>query len=166
VSWFTLLKIVHLIGTALGVGGATYAEVFYLKAAKDSQIDPREHSTLKTIYYVLRFGMILLVLSGFGYLILYRLTGNSAALYNPRLWAKLTIVLVLLFGVVFWYVRRIPMWLGSAVSLVSWYAALVLGAWRGLQASYLSILGGYLVAIIIVAVILTWIRKILGIKNG
>jgi hypothetical protein len=163
-EWQVFLTISHLIGTVLGVGGATFAEIFYLKAAKDGQINIHESSTLKTIYYVLRIGMIILILSGFGYLIFYRLTGQTHLLYNPTLWAKLTIILVLLFGVVAWQAKKIPMWLGSAVSLTSWYAALVLGAWRGLEASYLTIIIAYFFAIVLAVVALAFIRKLLGIE--
>lgn len=158
------MTISHIIGTVLGVGGATFAEIFYLKSAKDGQIEAYESSTLKTIFYVLRIGLIILVLSGFGYLILARLTGNTELLYEPKLWAKLTIIIVLLFGVIAWQAKKVPIWLGSSGSLTSWYAALILGAWRGLEASYFSIMIVYLLAVLFVAAALSIIRKSLGIK--
>lgn len=163
-DWQTFLAISHIIGTVLGVGGATFAEIFYLKSAKDGVIDPQENVTLKTIFYVLRVGMVILVLSGFGFLILYRLTGQTELLYSPKLWAKLTIILILLFGVIAWQAKKVPMWLGSAVSLTSWYAALVLGVWRGVEASYFTIMVAYLFAVVFVIALLSIIRKSLGIK--
>ena len=160
----TFLTIAHIIGTALGVGGATFAEIFYLKSARDGESDPFQSSALKTIFFVLRIGMVILVLSGFGFLILYRLSGQTELLYHPKLWAKLTIILVLLFGVIAWQARKAPLRWGSAVSLTSWYAALILGAWRGLEASYLTIMTVYLLAIVFAAAALGIIRKLLGIK--
>ena len=46
----------------------------------------------------------------------------------------------------------------AAVSLTSWYAALVLGVIGKWSASYVEILAYYAVAIVIVALVLKWIR--------
>ena len=159
-----LIKFAHIIGTALGVGGATLGEIFYLKSERDGKVDPHENEALRTIFYMLRVGMVILILSGFGYLILLRLEGHTAPLLGARVWAKLTIILILLFGVVAWHARKVPMWIGSAVSLASWYAALVIGAWRGLNSSYLTIMLYYLGAIVVFAIILQIIRWSLKVK--
>ncbi len=161
-GWYIFLTAGHIIGTALGVGGATLAEIFYLKSSRDGVVDAAEASFLKTTYRVLRVGMLLLVLSGFGYLLLARIAGTTEALYSPKLWAKLTIILILLAGVLLWQAKKVPMWLGSPVSLVSWYAALILGIWRGLAAPYLTIMVWYAAAIVVVGVILHFIRKALA----
>jgi hypothetical protein len=158
------LTISHIIGTALGVGSATLAEIFFLKSARDGVIDPQEGSTLKTIYTVLRVGMVILVLSGFGFLVLYRLTGQAELIYQPKLWAKLTIILILLLGVIGWRARKVPALLDSAVSLTSWYAALVLGIWRSAEAGYATIMLSYVAAVVLVLIILHGVRKTLGIK--
>ena len=34
-DWHTALIVIHLIGTALGVGAATFAEIFYIKSLRD-----------------------------------------------------------------------------------------------------------------------------------
>lgn len=164
-DWPVLIKISHLVGTALGVGGATLAEVFYLKCLKDGQVDPTESDLLKTIYLVLRVGMVLLVLSGFGYLVFYRLAGLEQYLYSARLWAKLTIVLILLLSVAAWQAKLVSAKLGSGLSLASWYAALILGAWRlGPSVSYWQIVAAYLLAVGVVTIILALIRKLVGVK--
>lgn len=161
---YTFLIIIHIIGTVLGAGGATFAEIFFLKSAKDGTFDQEESAFLHITYAVLRFGMVLLILSGFGFLLLYRFTDQTELLYNPKLWAKLSIIFMLLMNVLAMQSRRIPFWLGSSLSLTSWYAALTLGAWRGLDAPYLAIMAGYIAAVACIAVILICVRRVLGIK--
>jgi len=150
---------VHLIGTVLGVGAATFAEIFYLKALKDGEVSPDEGSLLKTTYAVLRIGLILGILSGFGFLVLYRLTGQEERLLDPKLWAKMTVIVILLVNALLLQAHRIPMWLGASLSITSWYTAMVLGAWRGIPYSYIEIMVGYAVVVIIMIFILEWIKK-------
>jgi uncharacterized membrane protein len=156
---YTLLVITHIIGTVLGVGGATFAEILYLRASRDGTIDEEEGATLKVTYFVLRVGLSLAVLSGFGFLVYYRLNGFESALLDPKLWAKMTIVAIILLNAILLSARKIPLWLGSPISLVSWYAALVLGTWREVPYSYVQIMLGYFVIVIIASTILSWIRK-------
>lgn len=158
------LTIVHIIGVALGTGGATFAEIFFLKSIRDGVIDPVEGSFMKLTYRILRIGLLLLVISGFGYLLLYRFMDQPELLYRAKLWAKLTITIILSLTVIGWEMRKVPVWLGSAISLTSWYAALIIGAWRGLSAPYLVIMGGYVIALVIVTGGLKLIRKSLGIS--
>ena len=153
-TWEIFVTISHIIGTVLGVGGATFAEIFYLKGDKNGSV----------AYTVLRIGMIILVLSGFGYLLLLRLAGEEQYIYSPRLWAKLTITLIILINALLLQVHRLPMKIGSAVSLTSWYADLVLGTWRGLHVGYLEIMAWFVAAILAVAFFEHLIRKSLDVK--
>ena len=162
-NWYSFLIIVHLIGTVLGVGGATFAEIFYLKAKRDGVIEPLEVDYLKTSYLVLRIGLFILIISGFGFLLFYRLIGVGEALLNPKLWAKLLIVIILISNAFLIQIRKIPMWLGTSISFTSWYGALILGAWRTLDVSFISIIITYVIAIFIVAGILDLIKKYLKI---
>lgn len=165
-DWHTVLIVVHLIGTALGVGAATFAEIFFLKSARDGNIDLIESSFLQTTYRVMRIALVLLVVSGFGFLLLYRLTGLEERLYSPLLWAKLSIVIVILINAVLLQTRRIPMWLGSALSFTSWYGAMLLIPLRTavMPASYLEIMMWYAFSVLVVAGILSIIRRFLGIE--
>lgn len=156
---YTILILIHLVGTVLGVGAATFAEIFYLRALKDGEISPEEGAGLKTIYRVLRIGLVLGVLSGFGFLLLYRFTGQADNLLDPKLWAKMTVIVILVINALLLQLHRIPVWLGASLSITSWYAAMVLGAWRGMSYSYLEIMAGYIVAVIVMVVILEQIKK-------
>ncbi|HEY4475670.1 MAG TPA: hypothetical protein VJB92_03040 [Candidatus Paceibacterota bacterium] len=165
-TWDILIKLTHLLGTVLGVGGATFAEIFYLKSLRSGTINETTGDFLKTTYRILRIGMIILIISGFSYLIVNRLEGHAERLYSPRLWSKLTITAILLLGVVAWQAKKIPIWLGSAVSLTSWWAALILGAWRGLGATYLEIIVAYFLLVALMGIALSLIRKTLGVSHN
>lgn len=163
-GWENFLTIGHIIGTVLGVGGATFAEIFYIKSAKDGKIDPYESDTLRTVYFVLRLGLIILVISGFGFLLSTRLEGQSIYLYSPRTWAKLTITLLIAINAILLQVRKMPIFLGGPISLTSWYAALIIGAWR-MRASFVEIMSIFVLAVILVTVILGLIKVYLHQKQ-
>lgn len=158
-SIYTFLILSHIIGTILGVGAATFAEIFYVRALKDGVVTPEEGTGLKVIYTILRIGLVLAVVSGFGFLVLYRLTGLEERLLDPKLWAKMTIIVVLVVNALLLQLHRMPMWLGASLSLTSWYAATILGAWRMVPYSYVQIMLGYLVAVAVVAVILARVKS-------
>ena len=148
-----MIKLGHIVGTVLGVGGATFAELFYYQATKSGGFDPAAGKYLAITYKVLRIGLILLVLSGFGYLLLLRLEGSAQYIYSPRVWAKLVFTAAILVNAILMQTKKIPMSLGTSVSLVSWYAALTVGAWRGLPASFWQIMLVYAALIIFVTLI-------------
>jgi len=146
-DWQTFLKISHLVGTVLGVGAVTFMDFFYLKAAKDGKLQPAEIEPIKLLTPFLRLGLIILILSGLGYFLLFRLTGHEERLLNPRFLAKITIVGVILINGLLLEAKKIPPALGGPISSASWYSAFILGAWRGLELSYLAIMGAYLLVI-------------------
>ncbi|MCK5332475.1 hypothetical protein KAJ41_01265 [Candidatus Parcubacteria bacterium] len=163
-DYYLFLVTAHIFGAILGVGGITFAEIFYFKSARDNVIDETESSFLRTTYFVLRMGTILLVLSGFGFLVYYRLIGSEELLYNSQLWAKLTIVIVIAFNAILLQARKIPTWLGSPISLVSWYIAMFLGIFRNVEMSYFQAMIIYIAMIVFVAFVLDYIKRILNIK--
>ena len=161
-SLYAILVISHIIGTILGAGAATFAEIFIIKALRDGVIEPLEGDYLKTIYTVLRVGLVITVISGFGFLFLYRTTGQEELLYNPKLWAKLTIITILLVNAVMLQSRKISLLWGSAISFTSWYAAVILGLFRYIPAGYIEILGWYILAVMAVTLVLDKIHKHFG----
>jgi hypothetical protein len=153
-EWHTVLVVMHIIGTVLGVGGATFAEVHLIQSLRDGVMEPDESAIMQTTYNILRVGFFLLILSGFGFLILYRLEGLTAQLYEVKLWAKLGIVGIIAVNAVFLQMRWISLLWGSAISLVSWYAALILGSLRHGEYSFFWIYVIYVLVIVIVYFIL------------
>lgn len=161
----TFLVTIHLFGAVLGVGAATFAEIFYLKSIKDGEIDPIEGSFLKTTYLVLRIGLVILILSGFGFLIYYRIIGTEELLFDPKIWAKLSIVFIIITNAVLIQIRKIPIWLGAPISLASWYAAFIIGMLNSSSYSYSDLMVSYIIFVGIMAIILELIKKVY-IKNA
>ena len=158
---YIFLVIVHLIGTVLGAGGATFIEIFLTKALKDGHVDPVESDFLKTTFTVVRAGLILALLSGFGFLLYYQLNGQTFKLYNPLLWAKLTIVIIIAANALLLQAHKISLYWGSAFSFVSWYGALIIGVFltNAKSYSYFEVMLYYVIAVIAGSIILDLIRK-------
>lgn len=159
-----LLTILHVVGIALGAGGAFFAEIFYIRAIRDGIIDPTEGDFLKTTYRMLRIGTVLLIFSGFGFFVVARLTGHADLLYVAKYWAKETLVIIILVNAILLQTKRVPFWLGSAISLTSWSAALVIGAWRHIPGTYTEIMLVYLLAVPLTAGVLEFIRRKITIR--
>lgn len=161
---YTLLIIAHLVGTALGVGGATFIEIFLVKAMRDGIVNPIEGDFLKTTFTVVRVGLALAILSGFGFLLLYQFHGQTFKLYNPLLWAKLSMVLIIAVNAVLLQAHKISLYWGSALSLVTWYSALIVGVFltNAKTYAYWEVMLIYAISVTVGAFVLDRIRKMLG----
>jgi hypothetical protein len=161
-----LLVILHIVGTVLGAGAATVTDYLVFKFAKDIKIDKDEFQILHTISDLIWAGLFLLLVTGLGFIALHIADFDTVrdAYSMDKIWAKLTVVIVLTLNGFFIHYYVLPtlkkrlgkslatasfmkksflIFSPGAVSSVSWYTALVLGAWRGLEANYWEIMGGY-----------------------
>ncbi|MBI3256121.1 MAG: hypothetical protein HYZ63_04075 [Candidatus Andersenbacteria bacterium] len=162
----TALVILHVIGTVLGAGAATVTDFLFFKFAKDGQLDKDEYGIVKAVSSIVWIGLFLLVATGFGFMMLYvGDMGGVRASYNlDKIWAKLIIVMILLCNGFALHYKVLPLFASrlhksfatpqfikkstviftaGAISGVSWYSALILGAWRALDASLGTILAVY-----------------------
>lgn len=167
-----VITILHLVGIAVGLGGATVTDVFFFKFLKDRRISHEEAAILHTISQVIWFALALIVLSGAG---LYL---SDMEYYNQssKFMMKMLVVSVLILNGAFLNLkitphlvhisfgddprktpeqelqreRRIAFALG-AVSFVSWYSALILGALRSVPLS-LPILALVYAGLLVVAI--------------
>lgn len=174
-----ILTILHLLGVALGAGGAYMSDLMFFSSARDSRISQTELRFLTLGSIMVWLGLSILFLSGLG---LFSLD-SAKYLASTKFQAKATIVFIIfLNGLVFHFshldrikrhtdehfpssdefMRKRPILLASgAVSFVSWTSALILGAIPGLPYSYSQIMGGYLVIIALaVSVALFVFRKV------
>lgn len=158
-DWYPILVISHIVGTVLGVGGATFAEMNVVRALRDGKISPDESNLMRGTYAVLRLGFFIALISGFGFLVHYRLNGMEALLYEPKLWARMTIIGLIAVNAALLQLHKIPLLWGSAISLTSWYAALVLGSLRSVEYSYSEVLAIYALAVVVVFFILKRITE-------
>ena len=143
---------IHLLGAALGIGGATIADVLFFKFLKDFRISKLEAGVLHNVSQVIWFGLAILVLSG-------------VALYLPEMeyystsskfLLKMIVVGIIIVNGAFLNLliaprlvklsfnedqrrifqamhrtRRIAFALG-AISATSWYSAFILGLLRSI----------------------------------
>ncbi len=162
----TLFVIVHLLGVALGVGGAIISDLMFFKTVRDKRIASVEMSFLTLGSTVVWAGLGLLIASGLGMFLL----DPSGYLASTKFLAKMTIVGILTVNAVFFHALHIPrlkrhvehhfpssdefmrgrisMLVSGVVSIVSWVTALILGALSAVPYPYVVIMAVYLVVIV------------------
>jgi len=158
---YAFLLLGHLIGTVLGVGGATFVEIQLNNALKDGKVSPEEGVMLGSAYKTVRVGLILGLLTGFGFLILYKTVGQTFRLYDPVLWAKIVMIVIIAINAVLLQAHKMSLYWGSAISFVSWWAVAFLGFFltNGVKYSFVSIMVTYVVTVVVGAVILHKMRE-------
>jgi hypothetical protein len=156
----TALLIGHIIGVAMGAGGATMSDTLFLTSIRDNYIDASECKLLKVASKIVVLGLIILCATGGAFF----LVGDVP---SDRFWAKMTIVSVAVINGYIMHRKLFPVFekcsqeeipllsdtflahirlmvSAGAISALSWYAAVILGTWRSLSLSYLEIMAGYL----------------------
>lgn len=157
-TFYELLVVGHVIGTVLGVGAATFAEIQYTRFNRDDIITDDEAQNLKVTYTVMRIGLFLLVLTGFAMLLSFRFSEQVGILHGTTFWTKMIIVGILVANALLLQARMIPFAIGTAISLTSWYAALVIGVVGRVEASFLELFSYYGIALVVVYFALRSIR--------
>lgn len=162
---YLLLVIGHLVGTILGVGGATMIEVHLNRALADGQMSPDERSLLGLNFVTLRVGLALALFTGIGFVALYAANGQEFRLQNPVFWAKMFMIVVIAVNALLLQSHKIGMYWGSALSFVTWWAAALLGIFltNGTRFGFIEIAIGYIAAVVLGAFVLHKIREF--IKN-
>lgn len=155
------IVMLHLLAAAIGLGAANVVDVLFFRFLKDFRVNEEENGVLQTLSEVIWVALGAIVLSGIGILL-----ARPEMAVSPKFLAKATIIGVIIlngallnlfiapnltrinFGT--WInrdgkflrrVRRIS-FASGAVSIISWYAAFILGM-SDIGASYGMILGMY-----------------------
>lgn len=164
---YLALIIGHLIGTILGVGGATLIEIALNRSLADDQMSMDERAILGSVFTTVRVGLVISILTGFGFLLLYKLSGQTFRLYNPVLWAKLAILGIIAVNTLLLQAHKISLYWGSAISFVSWWSAALLGVFltNVVRYSFLEITITYILAVIAGALILDRVRKWIKVRR-
>lgn len=185
----TPLLIMHLVGFALGVGGATITDILFYRFLKDFKITKEEDSIFQVMSQVIWAGLFIAIISGLG---LY-LPNAEALNESVKFLVKVIVVAVVTInGAVLNLVvsprlvdmsfknedemknsvdvkktarfRKIAFALG-AISIVSWYSAAILGAIESVSISFGELLGIY-IGILIIAIIGSQIAENLFYKKA
>lgn len=169
-QYLQLFLILHIMAMALGVGGATLADVFFFKFLKDFKISEQEADILGTISDVIWFALGVVLITGAALF----LPQASALVLSGKFLAKMVVVSVIILNGLFLtllvtprlirisfgerhehidgelrWLRRAAFTLGP-ISIISWYTALILGLLpRDISYSFNQIITVYLVIVII-----------------
>lgn len=175
--------ILHIIGTALGVGGATVSDLLFISSVKDGKIDAKEYGVLKLASKVVWTGLVIGIVTGIGFIYLYNTDPSIGRSVTEKVWAKSVIVAIILINGIIMHLKvfpalkksaetgarldeepfkkKIPMVLAiGAISITSWYSALIIGAWRRLDQPFEVILGTYLSVLIFAIVVAQVVGRI------
>jgi hypothetical protein len=166
--------ILHLFGVAIGAGGAFMSDVMFMNSIRDKKFSNTEVRFLQLASNTVWIGVIILLLSGIG------IVASDPATYlsSSKFLAKMTIVgMITINGLVFHYShfplirrhvnvsistsheflrKRAYIVASGAISVVSWSSAIILGALRNVQWSYVHIISAYaavLVAVVAISVL-------------
>ncbi len=158
---YTLLVIVHLVGTVLGVGGATMIEV-HLNRAIATGMSPDHRALLGLNFTVLRIGLVLGLFSGFGFVAYYIANEQYFRLENPLLWFKLFMVIVVAVNALLLQAHKIGLYWGSALSFVTWWTLFLVGTFasHNIRVDLMTLFISYVFSVVVGAVVLHQIREV------
>ncbi|UHC14768.1 hypothetical protein LRS73_19800 [Methylobacterium currus] len=149
----TLLVALHLLGLSFGLGGATMLDFWILRWMRWGSLPGEIARIFLFVSKVVTVGLGLLWLSGLGFLAVYALE-SPEKFDNPKLWAKIVVVLALTINGLVIHAVVLPgvlrdigrpmldgvsgvrtgiFLVSGAVSGVSWYTAFALGLMRELN---------------------------------
>ncbi len=147
-EYYDFLQMIHVLGLAWGIGGATINTILIMKAEKDPQIAPVVMGLVPSIVKLIWVAIILLILSGIGLAIEGAdWLDTTIMLVKHALVAVLVVIgLVMMFVMMpkmqklapkggppsaeFLAAKKTTQALGM-LNLVLWYAILVMSYWVG-----------------------------------
>jgi len=146
----SLLVFCQALGASVGAFTAVWGEFAYVRAMRDGKIDIAERAHLRIIANGLRFGMMLILLSSFGLVIVaYVVQASFQPALSTSYWT-LVVLAFLIIGVSLALARRrISFALGSAIVFTAWWflAHLVFGWFPAL--SFGAVVAFFVIAVAI-----------------
>ncbi len=185
VAYKAVLIGTHLLGLAVGLGGASIADMFFFKFLKDLRISEREAEVLRSMSQMIWLGLCILVISGVGLV----LTNPAFYFGSAKFLVKLIVIGVIITNGAFLnlYItpklvhisfgdphkekpdklRRDRRWAFAlgAVSASSWYSAFILGLLDSSPLSFVPLLTIYL-TIVLVAILGSQVMERLIARRG
>src|SRR3989344_3032840 len=178
----TILVIAHVIGVALGVGGASLSDLLFFRSIKDKVISKDEFESLMTASKIIWVGLFILILSGLAiFLSIYLERGSIPMLASPKWQAKLTWVGIIFANgiffksVIFTKIKNLVgkelslentksvLWyfsISGFISIFSWYSVTIISLLpRSFRPPYLLLIGVYALILVLGIVISRFILK-------
>jgi FtsH-binding integral membrane protein len=155
-----LLSIFNHIGLVYGVGSSTFAIIFFFKALEDGVIDASEKNFMHAVYFVMRLGMIILVITEVIMLLIAFNTDNSAYLNSSTLWMRLLILVFININAVLMHKKIMPMSFGPALAGGSWYSYMAIALFKPTYLPFISIFLFYIAFILAVSLFLKALKRV------
>lgn len=155
---YTIIVAGHVIGTILGVGGATIAEFQITSALRDKKVSDDERALMHVNYTMIRVGMAVLLLSVIAMFWYHLGKDNDFILTSEKLWIKDLMLVAIFVNAVALHKRWLPLWLGASISFTSWWGATLLGLAGRLPYSFETYFLVYVLAIGAVAGVSHFLR--------
>jgi hypothetical protein len=165
----SILILGHIIGTILGVGGATFIEIHLNMALRDGKMDDTEKLFMRKDFLFTRIGMGIAFITGIGFIIEYYTHGQMFRLMDGVFWAKMAILAIIIVNAVLLDKHKVGLYWGSAFSFISWWTSMVLGTFLtngvkffpgNVPVSFFSIMIVYGICIVIGAYVLHKLREL------
>lgn len=169
----TLLIIGHLIGTVLGVGGATMIEIHLNKALRDGKMDAVDRDFLGSDFFITRVGMGLGLITGAGFILEYAAHDQLFRLDSGIFWAKMAIFVIIVVNAYLLHKHKVGLYWGSAFSFVSWWTVMLLGTFltnnvrfipSDTLLSFIMVMAIYAATVVVSAYILHRIRTLIKMR--
>lgn len=171
------LLIIHLLGFALGVGGATIADILFVKFLKDFQISTEENKILRSMSQFVWLGLLMIIISDIGLFLPYQ----AEMLASSQFLVKATVILIIaLNGSILSLIllprilkidlnkgvevkkvhrmRKLTFAIGG-ISFVSWYTAFVLSLIKNIDVSYVDLISFYGLWLVVAVIISQIVEK-------
>lgn len=163
-----VMTIFHLLGFALGVGGATVTDMFFFRFLRDYHISKWEANVMHSVSHLIWIGLVILIISGIG---LYLPNAEALNMSSKFISKVIIVAIILLNGIALnLYISpkmiminfgkkhkhhpgelhrlRRAAFASGAISLISWYTAFILGALRSIPITVSQMLFIYGILII------------------
>ncbi len=145
-----LLVLLQALGAGIGAGMAVWAELAYIRAARDGNIDEAEAAHLRHIARGLRYGMLLVLLSSLGLVVLsYVAQSVVPPALQSSYWTLMVLSLVVI--IVSWALsrKRLSFALGSATLFAGWWSLVFLATGQIPPLAFGASIGFFIVATVL-----------------
>ncbi len=157
------------IGMGLAVGSSTFAVIFYFKAKRDGVIDATERSFLHIVYTVLRIAFLLIFASLFVQSIVAYRNGVWSDFTGGTYWMMWIVLAVILTNALLMDWHVMPMSVGPAIAVGSWYTLYLVFTLRTLgldEIPLMLLVIYYLLFLVFMVFFLRLVEKLVVMEGG
>ena len=122
--WLELFRVLHVIGLAFGLGGATIAAVISAKAAKDKDVGKAIGKIMPSIVKFIWAGMALLIISGIALPFYISWPIDKNMLLVKHALVALIVIMGIIMGIRM--KKKKPIKALSIINLILWYLVTIM----------------------------------------